>query len=814
MKDGICMRNVNQIFDLTSRDDYSNLLDTIWDRPFNEFTCDYCGQLFSKEFSKISVFLHGIIFLLGKEAGYLGFTCANCRKTLLFQGTGTDISMLNKELHLGCFDFDGDLDLAYFSSVNYYPSQIPGLNNFDIKCSEYFIKNSLTWISEDSYLHPIYPPEIHYECIDRRPDTKQNYFCSEQNLMNDNTYFFIGFLATSWWFKEEEIIKLCDLENSENLRIFPRYVSHQFSDLAAIENYCWKHKIYMDLLKTHFKLKKFWDEESERSEKRVMHVPPSNEDEEIPMEFEMGEKIPMYSIEADIIKEKIRKKYDLSQIAELAQILIAPKKYWEPKESVDIHPCIEYWGNAVGLFKSSIYTDAVKGFMPDDIAAWKKEQIEFHEITKKVQQNFHEKFVQDFLLENHESFIESYTKLVQSKEFTYANVWQLKEKLLHELYSCILANEQNTFPVANNINLADDSIIASNLEKNIKDYKSDISAFKDIISQDPKIYEILRDIYIFASNTINTEFLLEGETGTGKELFAKAIHAASPCLSESEGIRHNCAAIPEKLFESTIFGITKDSGVPIEKDSKGKLKQADNSTMFFDEIGELPLKQQAKLLRTLQEREIEPVGGKTTKINTTFIFATNVDIEDKVKKGEFREDFYYRIDTHHFKIPPLRERLMDIPLLLDHFIEKNSKDFNMEKLFVPDECIYVLCQYNWPGNVRELEKKIKKIMIRRKGKKDFSELRVSEFDLPPMESKNILENNSTSSFDNIDLTPADGKRKMPSKENLEKLLKKILEEQNGNPYGIIKKAAVRIGVDPTSLSREMKELGIKLEDLT
>jgi len=775
------MKNVNQLFDLMTKSD-GLMPSTGWDRPFNEFTCEYCGQHFSKEFCQISVFLHGIIFLFGQETGYLGFTCANCQKTLLFNGTGRDIRTLNKEMIANNLSLIFGLSLSYFSSVNYYPSQIPRLKNFDIKCSGHFVKNS--WLEDKIYIletiRPDYTDWINYTNIDRRPDLKLNYLCSDQDQMKNYSYNYLGHLVTLWWFKEDEITKLSDLENSSNLRIFPRYVSRQFTDFEDIENYCWKHKLYLEFLYTHQKMTKITNEE----------------------------------IEDSIRKEEKRRKTDLSQAAELAQILITPKKYLATQPSVDIQHSIEYWHNVAGLFESNKANKVITDFMPGNIDEWKQEKIKFHEMSRKVSQNLHKEYVQDFLVQDHDPFISAYTKLAQSKKFTYAAVWKLKNNLLSRLYSHILENERDILAVNKNLqdqndstNFSDNSIIASDLEKEVEELRSKFQAFNDIISNDPKIYKILSEIHVLASDTLNMEFLIEGETGTGKELFAKAIHAASPCPKDKERVVINCSAISPNLFESLIFGLRITSGTVAKGDTPGKLELADNSTVFFDEIGDFPLEQQPKLLRTLQEREIEPVGGKTTKINTTFIFATHMNLAEKVRKGEFRKDFYYRVGTTNWTIPPLRERPADIPLLLRYFIEIYSKKFHIEKLSASSECLHVLAQYSWPGNVRQLEEQTKKILLLRKGKKDFSELRSSEFDLPPM-SKHTGDSKSFSPLKNIEIKPAKDKRIMPDRITLEKLLKEQYLQQ-GKKYGVIKKVAELIPVDQATLSREIKKLGIK-----
>ncbi|MDP1813618.1 MAG: hypothetical protein Q8K92_04140 [Leadbetterella sp.] len=439
------MKNVNQLFDLMTKSD-GLIPSTGWNRPFQEFTCEYCGQHFSKEFCQISVFLHGIFFLFGEESGYLGFTCANCQKTILFQGSGREIRTLHTEMIADCFSFNGALSLSYFSSVNYYPSQIPRLNNFDIKCSGHFVKDP--WLADKSYIlrdiHQNYTDGRNFTDIDKRPDLKLNYLCSDQDQMKNYSYNYLGHLVTLWWFKEDEITKLRDLENSSNLKIFPRYVARQFTDFEDIENYCWKHKLYLEFLNTHLKMTEITNKEIEGSEHHIIfdgyHEPDDGE-----FVINDDNTIPLWQIENSIREEEKRRKTELRQTAqnELAQIIITPKNYWITKPSVDIPISIEFWNNAIKLFDSKEASKIISDFMPENIEQLQQDKKDFNEMSRKISQYFAAHHVQEFLVENHDSFVEAYTKLAQTKDFTYTTVWKLKKELLIKLYSNLLENERN-----------------------------------------------------------------------------------------------------------------------------------------------------------------------------------------------------------------------------------------------------------------------------------------------------------------------------------------------------------------------------------
>lgn len=209
----------------------------------------------------------------------------------------------------------------------------------------------------------------------------------------------------------------------------------------------------------------------------------------------------------------------------------------------------------------------------------------------------------------------------------------------------------------------------------------------------------------------NATVLIRGESGTGKELVANAIHYNSD-RSDHPFIRINCGAIPESLIESELFGYEKGAFTDASGTKIGKFELANNGTIFLDEIGDLPLKLQVKLLRILQEKEFERVGGNTTiKINVRIITATNRDLENEVSEKHFREDLYYRLNVFPIFLPPLRDRKSDIMLLADYFLEKFSKENGKKIKRISSLAIDLLSSYHWPGNVRELENCIERAVL-------------------------------------------------------------------------------------------------------
>ncbi|MSN27390.1 MAG: response regulator [Geobacter sp.] len=245
--------------------------------------------------------------------------------------------------------------------------------------------------------------------------------------------------------------------------------------------------------------------------------------------------------------------------------------------------------------------------------------------------------------------------------------------------------------------------------KRLKSELSDKADFRSIVGSSKdmeKIFQIIRKV-------ADTEaaILITGESGTGKELVARSIHAGSG-RSAGPFIAINCAAIPHDLLESELFGHVKGAFTGAIKDKTGKFQLAEGGTLFLDEVGELPLDLQPKLLRALQEKEVETVGGTTTvKLDVRVVAATNLDIEKAIADGVFREDLYYRLAVIPMHLPPLRQRRDDIQLLLRHFCIKHGAD----KVAFDKKAQTILTNYAWPGNVRELENLVERLLIMRSG---------------------------------------------------------------------------------------------------
>ena len=240
------------------------------------------------------------------------------------------------------------------------------------------------------------------------------------------------------------------------------------------------------------------------------------------------------------------------------------------------------------------------------------------------------------------------------------------------------------------------------------EWDSKVHNFGDIVGESSKMQQVFQIIQRIAQSDVTV--LVRGETGTGKELVAAAIHKRSKRKDEPF-IKLNCAAITDTLLESELFGHEKGAFTDAKETRKGRFELADGGTLFLDEIGDISPSAQVKLLRVLQEREFERVGGsKTIKVNVRLVAATNRNLEQMVKEGKFREDLYYRLNVIPINTPPLRDRGEDIKLLVNFFLEKSQK--NHKKIVtITDEAMDTLCNYPWPGNVRELENTIERIVL-------------------------------------------------------------------------------------------------------
>ena len=317
-------------------------------------------------------------------------------------------------------------------------------------------------------------------------------------------------------------------------------------------------------------------------------------------------------------------------------------------------------------------------------------------------------------------------------------------------------------------------------------------SLEDIISKSPimhKLFAILPDIAESESTV-----LIQGPSGSGKELFASAIHNLSP-RKKANYVVINCGTLPSQLFESEIFGYVKGAFTDAQKDKKGKLAVVDGGTVFFDEIGELPLSTQVKLLRLLQEREYEPLGStQTIKADIRIVAATNKDLKKLVAQAKFRDDLYFRLAVVKFDLPPLKDKREDIPYLVDHFINKFNAKTGKKIISVSPNVMSTLMGYDYPGNIRELENIIEHGFVLCHGsiiKREHLPPELIRIEKDSEVNKDILSTPVTESVD----------------------------EQNQiintlrNCGGVISKAAEELEIHRTTLWRKIKRYNINISDI-
>jgi len=346
-----------------------------------------------------------------------------------------------------------------------------------------------------------------------------------------------------------------------------------------------------------------------------------------------------------------------------------------------------------------------------------------------------------------------------------------------------------------------------------------------IIGESPPIKRIKELI----KQVINTDLnvLICGESGVGKDIVARTLHENSVNRKNGPLVKVNCAALPGELLESELFGYEKGAFTGANQTKLGKFEIAHKGTIFLDEIGDMPLPLQAKLLQVLQDNKFTRVGGiHDISVDTWIISATNHDLEQDIEAGSFREDLYYRLNIIKIVVPPLRERMEDIPLLIDHFIKKHGHCLKNHNFSIPDEIMRLFEIYSWPGNVRELENYVRRLMVvgdievlakelaeKIEHQQEAVKKKTNKTDsisLPSTEKliKEILNKYSVKNSNNIPSLKKISKEVTSKVEQI--IIKEVLEQLNWNK----KLAAKKLQISYKALLYKIKEYGIKndLED--
>jgi two-component system nitrogen regulation response regulator GlnG len=358
--------------------------------------------------------------------------------------------------------------------------------------------------------------------------------------------------------------------------------------------------------------------------------------------------------------------------------------------------------------------------------------------------------------------------------------------------------------------LSDKALRTRALEREVRELRREVSRQwtpgERLVGRSPELLETFKTIGRVAGSDVSV--LITGESGTGKELVARAIHGASP-RAEAPFAAVNTAAIPRDLLESELFGHERGAFTGAVATRAGLLRDASGGTVFLDEIGDMPVELQAKLLRVLQSGEVTPVGGRSaTHVDLRILAATHRDLDAAVREGRFREDLLYRLRVVPIQIPPLRERREDIPLLAEHFTARYAEELSSGPRYLADATLERLTAYDWPGNVRELENSIKRALVLSSGDvlapEDFAFL---DEGTTRGEARAELGQLVTQEVEAALAAPEPGEIHRRILERAERpLLEAVLAHTEGNQI----RAAALLGINRNTLRKKIVELGIPL----
>ena len=540
-----------------------------------------------------------------------------------------------------------------------------------------------------------------------------------------------GSVFIVFWYREEEIEDLVKVENEKKLKIFPRYFDRT-NIFKAIDEFCW------DL-----------------HQERIYIV------------NELGEKA-YYSERPNIKINKIDVAYNFLKILTASpDFPYQELKIKDPFLGRDVPKEVEI--NYLTTFAKS------------------ERDLTYENMANEVWNNFINKQIHELLYMLAYRFTAKYMKLSQTNDFSYGAVWDLKKQYLKKLNSSITSRYQQSKAKKQAF---------KEQRKEIEEIEEEVPALKEIITENYEINQLKIKIYGASKKLGKTKssLLLLGESGTGKELFARAIHHASG-RPKHRFVVADCGAQTETLFESELFGHVKGAFTNGNQSRAGAFELANGGTIFLDEIGNIPLNLQQKLLRVLGERQIQRVGSNEMKeIDVIVILATNKNLDQMVADGEFMPDLYQRFKRPQTSIPPLRDRKDDIPKLVEHFIkkydEKRQSNPKLNAMGISDDCMDQLMRYDWKdGNVRELAKVIEEIFVFRS---DDDRQDVAASDLPReilQIKKNSKKESKTNKKDSLGLDERDHK------------IIELMTKLNGNKSAV----ARELNIDRKTITRRIND---------
>jgi transcriptional regulator with PAS, ATPase and Fis domain len=647
------------------------------------FECSQCGAKFDHySFSQIAE-TYGLILLRRAKDGLFGSMCPNCKKISLRRENKELIKSEVLPLLLNDFVFD-ESTFLYYDSFPYELAQptlkIPAPT---------FLKTKALFPDERS---------LDEAGVGHSDDQAYCSYGAGDEAM--------GPAMTVYWFKEDDISDLIRIENESGTRIFPRYAPYYDRLCVAMVNYCYEQRLELDLVASQFieNIEPFlvnlknevnpWQKSIGENYELLKILSTSHRDpQDALLEYTGKNSIPV----PETLFREYEERYKREGEAGLAKIL-------------------EEWAEEPETPEVKVDTrDHQRPPSPEDWPSYER-------MSEIIWSRFHDPHVQDLLSRMSTKLINKYIESAARTDFNRELAWKLKDEYLQDLYKAVISPAAAT-------------LFTQELDeeefKAVREAEARFPGAK-ITSKDSRINEIkIRLSKIARIEKRGLSILILGESGTGKELFAKAFHEAT--ARKGKLVTFDCGARSETLFESELFGHVKGAYTGAMRDKKGAFELADGGSIFLDEIGNLPLHLQARMLRVLQEQEVQRLGADhPKKLDVKIVLATNKDLAKMVEEGRFMPDLYERFKGTRFVIPPLRERKGDIPLLVEHFIKKHDvrriKDPSLAPIRLTPKCIELLIKYEWRGgNARELENVISDIMLDRYD----SRRDITPADLPP-----------------------------------------------------------------------------------
>ena len=761
------------------------------------FVCEKCKGTPSMDQIYQSIATYGLIWLTNDENTWIGFNCPLCEKpwTNIKKFKHEEIRPFGLEMrkrtandfgtpayHSFPFSMDQPVKGPYFAGPYMKQLELP-VDQLGEEILELFKKLPVAKLGEKTLdllgkLPVDHSDEEIFDIFDKLPADQSieeivdsfvklpaaqlgeeipDSFDSEGDLIYSRKlyssypfgYKAFGPAIAIWWYRDEDIEKLASFESESGLRTFPRFRLYDciYSD---IDRFCWQERLHIDFIKG---LNLDWE---------ITHIL------------------------SNPTKTDLTKTFDFMHILDMPHLQDIPAYITRECQIV---------GSSSGWSKLPRQTEEITS----DKSLTRKTAHDHEEISSVVWANFTEGHVQDLLKKLSEMFIDEYIALSKRTDFTYKSVWNLKEKYLSDLNKAIKSRHKRKKL---------EQIANEHHRRRVREAEKCFPGV-EIISCDSEIDEL--KIWISKLSKVPTTdrkaFLLLGERGTGKGVFAKAFHEASGRKDKGKFIKIDCGDREDTLFKSALFGHVRGAFTGADRNHNGALEEAKDGTIFIDEIGNLSMSLQAAMLGFLQDWRFQPLGATETKpIKAMVVLATNMDLEAEIENGNFRADLYDRINSFKYKIPPLRNRKNDIPILFHHFIKKHDeqrhKDPSLEEITATSDCINALKDFEWPGNVRQLEGLVAKIIMTRTMNEDRSPIDLS--DLPDWLSSDSKSKDPVHSKLNELLRPRKNKyNHLPKDDAI------LTQHKQDGMNGIA--VAQMYGVRPETVYRRYSEIDKKLK---